>query len=106
MILSPGEAVIQGYHFYAKNAIEVKVPNNTVYTSNGKLDIKENQPIVQYTLGISLSYDAANHVTGDIVNKELETGVCFITNGGNTSERCEHFPKVHYDIIKKIWGRN
>ena len=41
-----------------------------------------------------------------LFNKELETGVCFITNGGNTSERCEHFPKVHYDIIKKIWGRN
>ena len=39
-----------------------------------------------------------------LFNKELETGVCFITNGGNTSERCEHFPKVHYDIIKKIWG--
>lgn len=72
VVVSPGEAVIQGYHFYSKSAIDVKVPNNTEYDENGH--IKANQRIDEYVLGLSLSYDAANHVTGDIVNKAEQVG--------------------------------
>lgn len=79
VIVSPGEAVIQGYHFYAKNTVEVKVPDNTIYDDSGKIAVV--QPITQYTLGISLSYDAANHVTGDVVNKEAEVGESEVLSG-------------------------
>ena len=79
IIVSPGEAVIQGYHFYAKNMIEVRVPDNTQYNDDGT--IKDEQKIEQYTLGISLSYDAANHVTGDVVNKEAEIGESEVLSG-------------------------
>lgn len=79
VFVSPGEAVVQGYHFYTKNKIEVKVPDNTAYDSNGHRLM--SQPIIQYTLGISLSYDAANHVTGDIVNKEGDIGESEILSG-------------------------
>lgn len=79
VIVSPGEAVIQGYHFYAKNTVEVKVPDNTIYDENGH--IMPVQPITQYTLGIALSYDAANHVTGDVVNKEAEVGESEVLSG-------------------------
>lgn len=80
IIVSPGEAVIQGYHFYAKNSIEVKVPNDTIYDEDGSYN--ENiQSINQYTLGISLTYDAANHVTGDVVNKEAPVGESEVLSG-------------------------
>ena len=69
VIVSPGEAVIQGYHFYSKSAINVKVPNNTQLDENGTPKEDEYQRIDEYTLGIALAYDAANHVTGDVVNK-------------------------------------
>lgn len=71
IIISPGEAVVQGYHFYTKNSIDIKVPNNTIKKENGDLDYG---PVIQYTLGLSLTYDAANHVTGDVVNKEGDVG--------------------------------
>lgn len=79
VIVSPGEAVIQGYHFYAKNTVEVKVPDNTIYDDSGRA--ATIQPITQYTLGISLSYDAANHVTGDVVNKEANVGESEVLSG-------------------------
>ena len=74
VIVSPGEAVIQGYHFYSKSAINVKVPNNTQLDENGTPKEDEYQRIDEYTLGIALAYDAANHVTGDVVNKAEEVG--------------------------------
>ena len=72
VIVSPGECVIQGYHFYSKAAINVKVPDNTYYDENGKPMPYQN--IDEYTLGVALVYDAANHVTGDVVNKAEEIG--------------------------------
>lgn len=62
IIVSPGEAVIQGYHLYARNSIEVSVPTTNV------------SAIVPYSLGICLSFDAANHVLGDVVNREAPIG--------------------------------
>ncbi len=37
-------------------------------------------------------------------NKELETGVIFITNGGNINDRIKKIPAVHYEILTSIWG--
>lgn len=74
VVVSPGEAVIQGYHFYSKSAINVKVPNNTQFDEKGNPKADNYQRIDEYTLGIALAYDAANHVTGDVVNKAEEVG--------------------------------
>lgn len=74
VVVSPGEAVIQGYHFYSKSAITVKVPDNTQFDDNGNPKESNYQRIDEYTLGIALAYDAANHVTGDVVNKAEEVG--------------------------------
>ncbi|MBR2891431.1 MAG: beta-lactamase family protein [Bacilli bacterium] len=38
-------------------------------------------------------------------NKELETGVCFMTNGITSPKRKDLIPAIHYDIITKIWGK-
>lgn len=72
VIVSPGEAVIQGYHFFTKNSIEVNVPDNRTKKEDGSYESLGFT--TQYTLGISLTYDAANHVTGDVVNKEAPIG--------------------------------
>lgn len=74
VMVSPGEGVIQGYHFYSKSAINVKVPDNTQFDDNGNPKESNYQRIDEYTLGIALAYDAANHVTGDVVNKAEEIG--------------------------------
>ncbi len=74
VVVSPGEAVIQGYHFYSKSAINVKVPDNTQFDDDGNPKESNYQRIDEYTLGIALAYDAANHVTGDVVNKAEEVG--------------------------------
>lgn len=104
VIVSPGEAVIQGYHFYAKNTVEVKVPNNTTYTESGRIDA--NQPIIQYTLGISLSYDAANHVTGDVVNKEAEVGESEMLSGVYVAWFTDCQLECYYDnilVLGRAW---
>ena len=104
LIVSPGEAVIQGYHFYAKNSVEVKVPNNSIYDDSGRL--AEVQPITQYTLGISLSYDAANHVTGDVVNKETEVGESEVLSGVYLKWFDECQLECHYDnilVLGRAW---
>nr|DAW34164.1 MAG TPA: peptidase [Caudoviricetes sp.] len=74
VVVSPGEAVIQGYHFYSKSAINIKVPDNTQLDDKGVPKESNYQRIDEYTLGIALAYDAANHVTGDVVNKAEEVG--------------------------------
>lgn len=102
IILSPGEAIINGYHFYAKNSIEIKVPNNSNYNSNAI----ENQNITQYTLGISLSYDAANHVTGDVVNKEAELGESEVLSGVYVAWFDECQLDANYDnilVLGRAW---
>lgn len=105
IILSPGEAIINGYHFYAKNSIEVKVPNNTLYNEDGKT-ISIDQNITQFTLGISLSYDAANHVTGDIVNKEAELGENEVLSGVYVAWFNDCQLEANYDnilILGRAW---
>lgn len=104
IILTPGEAVIQGYHFYANNTIEIKVPDNTVTNELGQLS--PVQPITQYTLGISLSYDAANHVTGDIVNKEAAVGESEVLSGVYVAWFDECQLECYYDnilILGRAW---
>ena len=104
IIVSPGEGVIQGYHFYAKNTIEVKVPNNTLYDESGR--IQDKQPIEQFTLGISLTYDAANHVTGDVVNKEAEIGESEVLSGVYVAWFDECQLECNYDnilVLGRAW---
>ena len=99
VIVSPGHAVIQGYHFYAKNSIEIPVPNTNNAINN----------VFQFTLGISLSYDAANHVTGDIVNRELEIGMSEILSGVYLRWFDECQLECHYDdilVLGRVWVRD
>ena len=99
VFVSPGECVIQGYHFYTKNTIEVKVPSIT----------NSNSAITQYTLGISLSYDAANHVTGDIVNKEGNIGESEVLSGVYLYWFDECQLECDYDnilVLGRAWVQN
>lgn len=96
VIVSPGYAVIQGYHFYAKSTVEVPLPPN-------------GNQIIPYTLGISLSYDAANHVTGDIVNRDLEVGKSEILSGVYLRWFDECQLECHYDdilVLGRAWVQN
>lgn len=36
-------------------------------------------------------------------NKELQTGVCFMTNGITSALRKDHIPAIHHDLMCKIW---
>ena len=104
IIVSPGECVINGYHFYAKNTIEVFVPNDIILGEPEK-----GSPPTQYTLGISLSYDAANHVTGDIINKELDIGSSEILSGVYLKWFDECQLECNYDnilILGRAWVKN
>lgn len=99
VFVSPGECVIQGYHFYTKNTIEVKLPSISV----------SNSTITQYTLGISLSYDAANHVTGDIVNKEGNIGESEVLSGVYLYWFDECQLECDYDnilVLGRAWVQN
>lgn len=106
VIVSPGEAVIQGYHLTAKNTVEVRVPDNRVKAEDGTIN---PGPIIQYTLGISLSYDAANHVTGDVVNKEADIGEAESLSGVYLRwfDECEL--ECNYDnilVLGRAWVQN
>ena len=106
VIVSPGEAVIQGYHFYTKNTVEVKVPDNRIQNENGTYS---SGPIIQYTLGISLSYDAANHVTGDIINREGITGESEMLSGVYLKWFDECQLECYYDnilVLGRAWVQN
>ena len=58
--VSPGEANIQGYHLIAKSTLTMRLPTSVNPTA--------------WTLGISLSYDASNHITGDVINNAEAIG--------------------------------
>lgn len=60
IMISPGAGNIQGYDIRTVSTITVPVPNTVETTS--------------WTLGISLSYDAANNVTGDVIVSSVNTG--------------------------------
>lgn len=38
-----------------------------------------------------------------LFNKELQLGVCFATNGGNSSEYDHHIPKIHYRVLTSVF---
>lgn len=61
--VTSGEANISGYHLIANRNLTISIPNTTSVT-----------PL---TLGMCLSYDAANNVTGDVVNYDGEDGETF-----------------------------
>lgn len=106
IIVSPGEAVIQGYHFYTKNSVEVKVPDNRVKNEDGSFS---SGIIVQYTLGISLIFDAANHITGDVVNKEGNIGESEILSGVYLKWFDECQLECNYDnilVLGRAWVQN
>ena len=95
VFVGPGEGVVQGYHFFARNTIEVLVPNVKALTA--------------YTLGISLTYDAANHVTGDIVNRDLPIGESEILSGVYLKWFDECQLECWYDnilILGKAWVKD
>lgn len=109
VVVSPGEAVIQGYHFYSKSSINVKVPNNIQYNEDGTPKADNFQRIDEYTLGITLVYDAANHVTGDVVNKAEEIGNSETLSGVYLKwfDKCQL--ECHYDnilVLGRAWVRN
>lgn len=58
--VAPGEANIQGYHLITNTSLSIKLPNSAEPTA--------------WSLGISLSYDGSNHVTGDVVNSSKPIG--------------------------------
>ena len=66
--VSSGEANVQGYHVIVNSSIEVDV-------------IPSSSKITPYTLGLSLSYDAANNVTGDVVNNTGDSTVNEVFSG-------------------------
>lgn len=95
LIVTAGEGVIQGYHFIARNSIEVPFPITN--------------EIRQFTLGISLSYDAANHVIGDVVNKDLEIGESEVLSGVYIRWFNECEIECNYDnilILGRAWAKN
>ena len=107
VFVSPGEGVIQGYHFAANNSIEVKVPDNTINSDSGV--VTTTGPVMEYTLGISLSYDAANHVTGDVVNKEGNIGESEVLSGVYLKWFDECQLECYYDnilVLGRAWVQN
>lgn len=104
--VSPGEAVINGYHLFAGNSVEVKVPDNSVYVNDS---LVEPGIITQYSLGISLSYDAADHITGDVVNKEGILGESEVLSGVYLKWFDECQLDCYYDnilVLGRAWVQN
>lgn len=93
--VSPGEGNIQGYHIITNAPISIKVPSDTTAK--------------QWTLGISLSYDAANNVTGDVVAYDKPIGDNEIFSGAYLYwfDKCQL--KANYDrilVIGRVWAEN
>lgn len=93
--VSAGEGNIQGYHIITNAPIEIAVPN-TLETE-------------QWTLGISLSYDAANNVTGDVVAYDKPLGDNEIFSGAYLYWFDKCTLETNYDkilVIGRVWARN
>jgi len=104
--ISPGEAVINGYRFVTKNSIEIKVPDNRIMNDDGTYS---SGIISQYTLGISISYDASNHILGDVVNKEAHVGESEILSGIYLKWFDDCQLECNYDnilILGRAWVQN
>ena len=92
VIISPGEANIQGYHLIVNAPISIKVPESNVVTP--------------WNLGLSLSYDAENNVTGDVVAYDKPLGQNEIFSGAYVYffDGCQI--AYNYDnilVLARIW---
>lgn len=95
VIVSAGEGNIQGYSIVTKESIEIAVPNTV-----------EAQ---QWTLGISLSYDAGNNVTGDVVAYDKPIGDNEIFSGAYLYwfDKCQL--KNNYNrilVVGRVWAKD
>lgn len=93
--VSPGEANIQGYHLIANASLTMPLPSSENPTA--------------WTLGISLSYDAANHVTGDVINNAKAIGENETFSGAYLYlfDSCQI--SHNYDnilVLARIWEHN
>ena len=103
VIIHPGEANIQGYHLITNKTLEIEVPDL------GESALGTDAPIRQWTLGISLCYDAANHVTGDVVVNDKPIGENETFSGAYAYffDKCQI--NNNYDqilILGRIWAQN
>ena len=95
VVISPGEANIQGYHLIVNKSITLDIPNT--------VDIK------QWTLGISLSYDGANNVTGDIISYGTSDANAKIFTGAYVYffDKCQILNNYeNVLILGRVWEQN
>lgn len=88
--ITSGEANIQGYHLIVNKSLNIELPITTAVTP--------------YTLGISLSYDASNNVTGDVVNYDGENGEVFSGAFLKFFDECN--VQHYYDnilVLARVW---
>ncbi len=93
--ISAGEASIQGYHLITNTSISIKLPT-------------ESTEVTSWTLGISLSYDAANNVTGDVINNSLAIGENELFSGVYVDFFDECQLRSNYDnilVLARIWEK-
>ena len=93
--VAPGEANIQGYHLITNTSIKIKLPNSVEPTA--------------WTLGLSLSYDGSNHVTGDVVNNSKPAGENETFSGAYLYffDSCQI--SSNYDnilVLARVWEQN
>ena len=95
LTISPGEANIQGYHLIVNAPISINVP--------------ESDYVTPWNLGISLSYDAENNVTGDVVAYDKPLGQNEVFSGAYVYffDGCQL--AYNYDnilVIARVWEQN
>lgn len=93
--VSPGEGNIQGYHIHTNASLSIKIPENALTTP--------------YTLGLCLSYDAANNVTGDVVAYDKPIGQNEIFSGVYLYFYDECQLRENYDnilVLGRAWTKN
>lgn len=103
VIIHPGEANLQGYHLITNKNLEIEVPDI------GESSLGKDAPIRQWTLGISLCYDAANHVTGDVIVNDKSIGENETFSGAYAYffDKCQI--NNNYDqilILGRIWAQD
>lgn len=101
--VGPGEGNIQGYHIITRNSLTIQVPQDEWLNEQYRGEIK------QWTLGISLSYDAANNVTGDVVVNTEPIGDNETFSGAYLYffDRCQitnNYDKIL--ILGRVWCQN
>lgn len=93
VFVSSGQANIQGYHLITNKSLSIKVPVTT--------------SITPYTLGISLSYDGSNNVTGDVVTFDGDNNEFFSGAFLKFFDECN--VQHNYDnilVLARIWVKD